>query len=248
MKILGIIPARYESTRFPGKPLVVIDGKTMIRRVYEQSVSCPLLDKVIIATDDTVIENHVTSFGGNVMMTKKQHKSGTERCSEVAAMLERKGEGFDVIINIQGDEPFIDPGQITQVCECFTNPEVRIATLVKRIKTESEVADPNVVKVVFDKDHRALYFSRSAIPYNRGKEHGSWTGASAYYRHVGIYGYRTGVLQEIVRLDPSPLEEAESLEQLRWLGHGIAVHVGETEFESVSIDTPADLLKITNKS
>jgi 3-deoxy-manno-octulosonate cytidylyltransferase (CMP-KDO synthetase) len=248
MKILGIIPARYDSTRFPGKPLVVIDGKTMIKRVYEQSMACPLLDKVIIATDDKVIESHVVQFGGNVMMTGKQHKSGTERCSEVADMLEKQGDKFDVIINIQGDEPFIDPAQISQVCECFTNPGVRIATLVKRIKTELEMADPNVVKVVFDKDYRALYFSRSAIPYVRGMDRDSWANTTSCFRHIGIYGYTSGVLREIVRLTPSPLEEAESLEQLRWLGHGFTVHVGETEFEGIAIDTPADLLKITNKS
>ena len=248
MKILGIIPARYDSTRFPGKPLVVIDGKTMIRRVYEQALACPELDQVIIATDHEVIESHVMQFGGKVMMTGRHHKSGTERCSEVVSELNRQGREFDAVINIQGDEPFIDPRQISQVCECFSDPSVNIATLVKRIMNREALDDPNVVKVVFDSAFRALYFSRSPIPFTRGTGKEEWITRTSYFRHIGLYGYRTGVLQEIVKLLPSALEEAESLEQLRWLGQGFTVHVKETEFESVSIDTPADLLKITNRS
>jgi 3-deoxy-manno-octulosonate cytidylyltransferase (CMP-KDO synthetase) len=246
MKILGIIPARYDSSRFPGKPLVVIDGKTMIRRVYEQALACPLLDRVIIATDDPVIESHVMQFGGNVVMTAKHHRSGTERCAEVATRPEN-GE-FSVVINIQGDEPFIDPRQITQVCEAFSEKSVKIATLVRKITEKSDPGDSNVVKVVFDSSFRALYFSRSAIPHYRGVEPDAWISHTEYYRHVGIYGYTTETLLEIVHLPPSPLEDAERLEQLRWLGHGIPIHVKETAFDSFAIDTPADLLKITNRS
>jgi len=247
MKVLGIIPVRYASTRFPGKPLVVIHGKTMIRRVYEQAVACPSLNKVVVATDHNSIEKNVITFNGNVIMTSSQHKSGTERCWEVVSKLKEAGENFDVIINIQGDEPFIDPRQITQVCKCFGEDDVKIATLAKKIKGHEELSDQNVVKVVSGLNHLALYFSRSAIPFTRGKKFPEWTQTHGYYKHIGIYGYRSEILQELIHLKTTPLELAESLEQLRWLEHGYPVVVRETEFESIAIDTPADLLKITNR-
>jgi len=247
MKILGIIPARYASTRFPGKSLAVIHGKTMIQRVYEQACACPSLNKVIIATDHHSIENHARTFNGIALMTSSKHKSGTERCWEVVSMLKEAGENYDVIINIQGDEPYIDPRQIAQVCDCFEEDNIKIVTLAKKIENNEELSDPNMVKVVSDLNHRALYFSRSAVPYKRGKELQEWTQFTEYFRHIGIYGYRSDVLQELVRLRATPLELAESLEQLRWLEHGYPVFVRETEFESIAIDTPADLLKITNR-
>jgi len=247
MNILGIIPARYASSRFPGKPLVMIDGKSMIQRVYEQALKCDQLTSVIIATDNEAVEKHVKTFNGNVMMTSPHHNSGTERCNEV---LEKLGTGqdehFTVIVNIQGDEPFIDPRQITALSESFGNPDVGIATLVKRITSDEEFKDPNVVKVIFDKKLKAIYFSRFSIPYYRGKNMEQWLKERPYFKHIGIYAYRTQVLREITKLPPSSLEKAESLEQLRWIENGYTVHIRETEFDSYAIDTPADLLKITN--
>jgi 3-deoxy-manno-octulosonate cytidylyltransferase (CMP-KDO synthetase) len=244
MKILGIIPARYASTRFPGKPLALIGGKTMIRRVYDQALQCRDLDYVVVATDDPRIEKEVASFGGNVMMTSPDHKSGTERCGEAAIRL--KGRGAGVVINIQGDEPFIHPEQISQLAGLFRRKEVMIGTLVKQVKSEGVLFDPNVVKVIFDKNGRALCFSRQALPYCRGIEQTEWLKAGKFYKHIGLYGYRTEVLKQITELPVSGLEKAESLEQLRWIENGYPVHVAETERESVAIDTPADLLKITN--
>jgi len=247
MKILGIIPARYASTRFPGKPLAVIRGKSMIRRVYEQASACPSLRKVIVATDHHAIEKHVAGFNGHIFMTSKKHKSGTERCWEVVSRLKEAGEQFDVIINIQGDEPYIDPRQITQLCESFNDDAIKIATLAKKITTNKELTDPNVVKVVSDLTQRALYFSRSGIPFSRAKGLSEPTVTSWYFKHIGIYGYRSETLKELVLLKSTPLELSESLEQLRWLEHGYQVFVRETEFESIAVDTPADLLKITNR-
>ena len=248
MKVLGIIPARYASTRFPGKPLVVIQGKTMIQRVYEQANVSNSLAKVVVATEHRTIEKHVSSFGGNVFMTSSKHISGTERCSEVVDILKDVSENYDVIVNIQGDEPYIDPRQIDQVCECFTNEDVKIATLAKKIQNIEELNDPNVVKVVSDIYHRAIYFSRHAIPYVRKKVSPELIQHTEFFKHIGIYGYRSNILQELVRLKATPLETAESLEQLRWLEHGYPVFVRETEYESMAIDIPADLLKITNRS
>ena len=249
MKILGIIPARFSSTRFPGKPLVMIGGKSMIRRVYEQTLKCKDLSGVIIATDSTVIEKHVREFGGNVMMTSTDHASGTERCREVLEKLTFVQKNlYHGIINIQGDEPFIDPRQISQLVNCLTQSGVQIATLIKKITSTEDLNNPNVVKVVFDNHSRALYFSRSAIPYSRGKEISGWNEQNNYYKHIGIYGYRANVLIKITDLPISSLEQAESLEQLRWLENRYPIHVMKTELESISIDTPADLLKITNKS
>ena len=245
MKILGVIPARYGSIRFPGKPLANILGTPMIQRVYEQVKKCLLLDDLIIATDDERIAACIRSFKGNVMMTPITLKSGTERCYAVVQNLPGK-TAFDVVINIQGDEPFIDPQQISQLAGCFLSEEIIIGTLVKKITTQSDLTNPNVVKVVFNKHNQALYFSRQAIPYSRGNEPVDWLNRTNYYKHIGIYGYRTGILKSITQLPVSALEKAESLEQLRWLENGYPIHVKETDYESIAIDTPGDLLKITN--
>jgi 3-deoxy-manno-octulosonate cytidylyltransferase (CMP-KDO synthetase) len=247
MKIVGIIPARYASSRFPGKPLVMIDGKSMIQRVYEQASKCDQLSFVIIATDSEIIEKHVKTFKGNVLMTSLNHNSGTERCNEALERVDMdQADPFTVIVNIQGDEPFIEPRQISELTEAFRNPEIQIATLAKRIKSLEELDDPNVVKVIFDKNFKAIYFSRFSIPFYRGKNREQWLNERAYFKHIGIYAYRSSALREIAKLPASPLEKAESLEQLRWIENGFTVHVRETEFDSYAIDTPADLLKITN--
>ncbi|MEI8007347.1 MAG: 3-deoxy-manno-octulosonate cytidylyltransferase [Bacteroidota bacterium] len=247
MKVLGIIPARYSSTRFPGKPLVVIDGKSMIRRVYEQALSCTSLSEVIVATDDAGIENHVVSFGGKAMMTSSAHRSGTERCSEVCETMRKQGTEYDVIVNIQGDEPYIHPGQIEQVIGCFSTKEALIASLMKKITSAEELHNPNVVKVLAGIHGNALYFSRASVPFVRGAVTAEWLGHHDFFKHIGIYGYRPDVLEEIVKLPPSPLETAESLEQLRWLENGFDIILEETGYESVAIDSPADLLKLTNR-
>ena len=245
MKILGIIPSRYASTRFPGKPLAVIDGKSMIQRVYEQASKSALLSKVIVATDDSRIFEHVQDFGGNVAMTSKNHTNGTLRCWEV---VEQSDGNYDIIVNIQGDEPFIDPEQIDQVAGLFKNNEVEIGTLVKKIKSEEELFNPNVVKAVFDQQKKALFFSRQTIPFLRGIPQEEWITKHNFYKHIGIYAYRFDVLEKIVKLKPTELEKAESLEQLRWLENGFKINVQITEKEAISIDTPEDLLKLTNRA
>ena len=247
MNVLGVIPARYSSSRFPGKPLVVIDGKSMIRRVYEQAMLCRGLSEVIVATDNSSIEKHVSLFGGNVMMTSEHHRSGTERCSEVCSNLSAKGKVFDVVVNIQGDEPFIHPGQIEQVLSCFSNQGTMIASLMKKIESNAELSNPSVVKAIADTRGRALYFSRTIIPFVRDFETGKWLDHYTFYKHIGIYGYRSDILMQIVKLPPSGLEAAESLEQLRWLDYGFEIIMKETTFESQAIDTPDDLVKLTNR-
>jgi 3-deoxy-manno-octulosonate cytidylyltransferase (CMP-KDO synthetase) len=247
MKILGIIPSRYASSRFPGKPLVMIDGKSMIQRVYEQALKCKELSSVIIATDSEVIEKHIKAFQGNVVITSIHHKSGTERCLEVLEKFRGdQNDFFDIIINIQGDEPFFDPHQISELTDCFRNEDVQIATLVKKIKSNEELSNPNVVKVIFDKNFKAIYFSRLPIPFCRSKDTRVCLKERSYFKHIGIYAYRSKALREIGTLTMSPLEKAESLEQLRWIENGYPIYVRETELESFAIDTPADLLKITN--
>lgn len=242
LRFAGIIPARFASTRFPGKPLVNIGGKSMIQRVYEQ-VSKVLTD-VYVATDDQRIYDAVLAFGGRVIMTSDQHRSGTDRCYEAYTQLPT---GFDVVINIQGDEPFIQPSQIEALKMCFEDDATQIATLVKAIasnETESLLFNPNSPKVVLDKNNCALYFSRSPIPYRRGAEEKDWASLHTYYKHIGIYAYRAQVLAEITALEPSILEIAESLEQLRWLENGYKIKVGFTDVETVGIDTPEDLEKV----
>lgn len=239
MKILGIIPARFASTRFPGKPLADIAGKTMIRRVYEQAKKSALLSEVLVATDDQRILNHVRSFGGLAVMTSESHQSGTDRCAEVAAAQ----PDFDIFINIQGDEPFIAPKQIDLLCQCFTHPEVQLATLIKEIRNQEELFNQNTPKVVISTDQHALYFSRTPIPYHRDEPAEKWLGKHTYYKHIGIYGYRREALSAITRLPVSDLEKAEALEQLRWLENGYSIKVAITDIESLSVDTPADLQK-----
>lgn len=244
MKIIGIIPARYASTRFPGKPLVDINGKTMIQRVYEQASSSDLLSKVVVATDDDRIYNHVQDFGGNALMTDVGHTNGTTRCNEIVSILENSGESFDVVINIQGDEPMIEPEQINMVASIFNNPEAQIGTLAKKISDTKELFDQNVVKVTMSNNRKALYFSRQPIPFCRGTENDDWLNITDYYKHIGIYGYRTEILKQITNLPLGKLEMAESLEQLRWLENAINIYVDITDFESIAIDTPEDLRKL----
>jgi 3-deoxy-manno-octulosonate cytidylyltransferase (CMP-KDO synthetase) len=241
MKIIGLIPSRYASTRFHAKPLVDIKGKSMIQRVYEQVRKAQSVSKVVVATDHREIFDHVLAFGGDVCMTKESHVSGTDRCYEA---LKQQAGKFDYVINIQGDEPFIQPSQLEKLMSCFNNPETQIATLVKPIKANNDLFNPNYVKVVLDKNFRALYFSRSPIPYIRSKDNSTWSDQHTYFKHLGIYAYRTSVLQEITKLPQSSLELAESLEQLRWLENGYRIMAETTEVESISVDTPEDLDKL----
>ena len=242
MKFIGIIPARYASTRFPGKPLADMNGKPMIQRVYEQVKD--VLDSVCVATDDIRIENAVKAFGGQVVMTSDQHRSGTDRCYEA---YQKIGEGYDVIVNIQGDEPFIHPEQIQTIKTCFADANTQIATLVKPFRSdddfESTLFNPNSPKVVLNKNNEAMYFSRSIIPYIRGKIYTEWLPSHTFYKQIGLYAYRAQVLKEITQLPQSALELAESLEQLRWLENGYKIKVGITEQETIGIDTPEDMEK-----
>lgn len=243
MKIIGIIPARYASTRFPGKPLIDIGGKSMIQRVYEQSKKTKLLHDVIVATDDVRIENHIKSFGGKAVMTSAAHQSGTDRCFEA---IQKFDSSADIVINIQGDEPFIQPEQIDLVASCFDLVEVQIATLVKKISNSEELYNVNTPKVVLNTLGDAMYFSRQTIPYLRGKENSQWLDNQAFFKHIGIYGYRTSILAEITKLKQSCLELAEGLEQLRWIENGYKIRTKATDFENVAIDVPEDLKKLTN--
>lgn len=242
IKTIGIIPARYASSRFPGKPLVNIAGKSMIQRVYEQASKSLYLNEVVVATDDDRIYAHVSSFGGNVLMTADTHQSGTDRCAEVLTVR----TGFDVAINIQGDEPYIDPAQIDLLATCFENDNVQIATLVKKINAAEELFNTSIPKVVLDRSGRAIYFSRQTIPFQRNTPSQDWLHLHPYYKHIGIYGYRTGVLAELTNLPVSALEKAEALEQLRWLENGYPIQTAETTIETVAVDTPEDLGKINN--
>lgn len=236
MKILGIIPARYASTRFPAKPLADLGGQSMIKRVYAQATKSKSLTHVVVATDHADIAKHVADFGGNVCMTNENHVSGTDRCFEVVT---KEKSTFDYIINIQGDEPFIAPEQIDLLASLLDG-KTELATLAKKLETQQQLVNPNLVKVVINKNREALYFSRSPIPYWRGKET-DWVNQHTYYKHIGMYAYRTDILKEITSLKVSTLEKAESLEQLRWLEHGYKIKVAETQMETLGIDTPEDL-------
>lgn len=238
MKFMAIIPARYASTRYPGKPLAILGGKTVIQRVYEQVKS--VLDDVYVATDDDRIYSTVTDFGGKAVMTRADHKSGTDRIEEAA---EKIGLDADVIINVQGDEPFIQPSQIKTLMQLFDAPETQIGTLGKPFESIDAVENPNSPKIVTDNRGFALYFSRSTIPFIRGKERDSWFGEYPFLKHLGIYAYRREVLAEVTKLPMSSLEKAESLEQLRWLQNGYRIRVGLTDIETVGIDTPEDLTR-----
>jgi 3-deoxy-manno-octulosonate cytidylyltransferase (CMP-KDO synthetase) len=240
MKTLGIIPARYASTRFPGKPLIDINGKSMIQRVYEQALKCDLLDLVTVATDDERIAAEVSRFGGHFSLTSASHQSGTDRCAEVAAMY----PDYEIIINIQGDEPFIDPSQISLLISCFGTPDVQLATLVKEVQTEEELFNQNLPKVVLNRLKEAIYFSRQTIPFLRGIEQSSWLVSHTFYKHIGIYGYTRSALLQITKLQPSILEKSESLEQLRWIENGYRIQTQVTTIETIAIDSPEDLKKI----
>lgn len=242
MKILGIIPARFASSRFPGKPLADIGGKSMIQRVYEQAQKAKSLNKVVVATDDTRILEHVLSFGGEAYMTAENHPSGTDRCFEA---LQKAGGGskFDYIINIQGDEPYIDPETIDQMAKLL-DFKTEIATAVKKITDYETLFDPNVVKAVLTMRKQCLYFSRQTVPYVRGFEPETWLDHADFYKHIGLYAYRNDVLEQISHLPPSPLENTEKLEQLRWLGYGYKIYATITNYESIGVDTPEDLEKL----
>lgn len=249
MKCIGIIPARYASSRFPGKPLAEICGKSMIQRVYEQASK--VLDTVIVATDDERIYDCVKAFGGVVYMTSSEHRCGTDRICEAYQLYRASGNGNRVldngdqdivVVNIQGDEPFIQPEQIQAVIDCFPTD---IATLAKPYTAQDDLQElltPNVVKVVFsEQTGEALYFSRSVIPYLRGVEQSEWLGKGQYFSHIGLYAYRADVLMRITQMPQSPLEKAESLEQLRWLENGLKIKVAVSHTKSIGIDTPEDL-------
>ena len=246
MNFIGIIPARYASTRFPGKPLAMLGGKPVIQRVYEQVMS--VLGEAYVATDDERILNAVKAFGGRAVMTRSDHKSGTDRIEEAVEKLEKSGEwkvesGKSVIINVQGDEPFIQRSQLETVKQLFDDPHTQIATLGKPFESIEAIENPNSPKIVTDVNGYALYFSRSVIPFIRGKERNEWLAAFPFLKHIGLYAYRREVLAEITQLPQSPLELAESLEQLRWLQNGYRIKVGLTDVETVGIDTPDDLAR-----
>ena len=239
MRFVGIIPARYASQRFPGKPLAILGGKTVIQRVYEQVGK--VLDDVYVATDDDRIKNTVEGFGGKAIMTSPNHKSGTDRIEEA---VEKIGGDFDVVINIQGDEPFIHESQIKELCACFDDADTQIATLGKPFTAEmgmKALENPNSPKIVVDNRGYAMYFSRSVIPYIRNTRREEWIGQFPYLKHIGLYAYRREVLRQVTQLPQSSLEIAESLEQLRWLQNGYKIKVGLTDVETVGIDTPEDL-------
>lgn len=236
MKFIGIIPARYASTRFPGKPLALLDGKPVIQHVYEKVAA--VLEAAYVATDDERIYDVVKSFGGQVVMTRTDHKSGTDRIEEA---IEKIGGEWDVVVNVQGDEPFVAKSQLDTICHCFDDPTTQIATLGKPFESMEAVQNPNSPKIVVDNMGFAMYFSRSVIPYVRGKEKSSWLTHYPFLKHLGIYAYRKDVLRQITQLPQSSLEIAESLEQLRWLQNGFKIKVGTTDVETVGIDTPQDL-------
>jgi 3-deoxy-D-manno-octulosonate cytidylyltransferase len=236
MKVIGIIPARYASSRFPGKPLAKLGGKYVIQRVVEQVGA--VLDDVYVATDDERIYNTVTSMGAKAVMTRPDHQSGTDRIAEA---LEKIGGNFDVVVNIQGDEPFIQKSQIETVVACFNDADTQIATLGKKFATIEEAKNPNSPKIILDNRSYAMYFTRALAPYIRGKEENQWIDVYPFLKHIGLYAYRTEVLREVTKLPQSPLEIAEGLEQLRWLQNGYKIKVGLTEVETVGIDTPEDL-------
>jgi 3-deoxy-manno-octulosonate cytidylyltransferase (CMP-KDO synthetase) len=249
MKFIGVIPARFASTRFPGKPLVIIDGVSMIKRVYQRVEKAGILSYITVATDDQRIFNHVAEFG-NVVLTSPDHPSGTDRCNEAIRSI---GEKLtlthkDVVINIQGDEPFIEPAQIEELCRSFDNPDVNIATLKKRITGQKTLFDENVVKVITDADGRAIYFSRFPLPFLRGVSKEIWASKGNYFKHIGVYAYRLDALGKITSLKQTQLEKAESLEQLRWLENGFNIQVSETQFESFGIDTPEDIDRLYPKN
>lgn len=239
--IIGIIPARFASTRFPGKPLIGISGKSMIERVYTQARKSRSLSDVIVATDHKAIEDAVRSFGGKVCLTSPDHPSGTDRCAEA---LNKLNLSCDAVINIQGDEPFIDPRQIDLLSACFDDVRTDLATLIKKISSKEVLFNPNSPKVIVDAEQFAIYFSRHPIPFIRGADEDAWMSRHTFFQHIGIYGYRMDILKKITLLPPSALERAESLEQLRWLENGFRIKTAITPYETIAIDTPEDLARL----
>jgi 3-deoxy-manno-octulosonate cytidylyltransferase (CMP-KDO synthetase) len=243
-KFTAIIPARFNSERLPGKPLILISGKTMIERVYEQVKKCEKISETIVATDDWRIFEHVKTFGGKAVMTDIGHNSGTDRCYEAAVNFGIPSDDDNIIINIQGDEPFIKPEQIDLLCSCFHNPQNKIATLVKPIDDPEELFNTSKPKVILNKQNKAIYFSRAPIPFLRKYSQPYWLSHHTYYKHIGIYGFTVKTLKEITSIPQSKLEKAEALEQLRWIENGHGIHAEITEYDSFSVDTPEDLEKI----
>jgi len=239
IRILGVIPARYASSRLPGKPLADIGGRSMVMRVVDQARKCDRLSAVVVATDDERVATHARSYGADVVMTSADHPSGTDRCFE--ALQHVGAGGFDAVVNIQGDEPFIEPEQIAELCSAIAVPGASIATLAQVVTDDRDLDDAGEVLIVVDKDMNALYFSRAAIPFLRNAESGPRHARFRYLKHVGLYAYTREALARIVKLVPSSLEQAEQLEQLRWLENGLPVRVGITTFPSFCVDTPADL-------
>lgn len=239
MRILGIIPARFASTRLPGKPMADIGGKSMVQRVLEQAKQARRLTEVVVATDDDRILDHIAQVGGKAVLTSTEHPSGTDRCYEALTLME--ADRFDAVVNIQGDEPFLVPAQIDELCDVLADAKGGIATLAHRVTDDRDLDDPGRVKITTDIHGDALYFSRAAIPVLRNHTTGPRHAAFPFLKHIGLYAYRTGVLTQLVALEPSSLEQAESLEQLRWLENGFKVRVGLTEHPSFCVDTPADL-------
>ncbi len=244
MNVIGIIPARYASTRFPGKPLTLIHGKSMIRRVYERASRASRLSSVVVATDDQRIYDHVEEFGGKVLMTSASHESGTDRCAEALKLSEGN---YDLVINIQGDEPYIHPGQIDLLISCFENKDALIGTLIKPITDPADLENRNIPKVVKDLRGWALYFSRHAIPYCKPENLASLLEQQIFYRHIGIYGYRASLLFELAALPQGRLETSESLEQLRWLENGYRIMTAVSDHENIAVDTPSDVSLIEKR-
>ena len=243
MKKIAIIPARYASSRFPGKPLALLKDKPMVMWVYDAVKASGLFDKVVVATDDERIVAAVVSLGGEAMMTSSLLSCGTKRCEVVLSALEARGERFDLVVNVQGDEPLVDASQLSSVISLFEDNDCQIGTLAKRIAKLEELQNPNCVKVVWSQN-RAIYFSRNIIPYQRGRSESEYLQYHIYYKHIGLYAYKSSVLHKIVALETSPLEKAESLEQLCWLENGYRIDVTETDFESIGVDTPEDLERV----
>lgn len=243
MNVLVVIPARYASTRFPAKPLVDLKGKSMIQRVYEQIQKCKAITKILVATDDERIENHCKEKNISVQMTAQYHQNGTSRCAEIVEKLQTQKQEFDWIVNVQGDEPLFRPEQLDQLLQVLASPQTTapIATMVRRLTQQEDIENPNIVKAVLNKKQEALYFSRSPIPFLREKKNQS---TATYWQHVGVYAFRPETLLKLVQLAPSPLEESEQLEQLRWLEHDFSIQSCETPFATHAIDTPDDVTKI----
>ena len=241
LKVFGIIPARYASTRFPGKPLALLDGRSMVEWVYRRASKA--FDTVAVATDDERIAAEVRRFGGCAIMTSSDHRSGTDRCAEALTLMQKDtGVKADVVVNVQGDEPFVDPILLSQLAACFHDESTQIATVVKPFENTANLFNSNNVKAIMTAAGRAVYFSRSPVPHIRGFAQDEWLNQHTFYWHLGLYGYRADVLLRLTQLPPSPLEIAESLEQNRWLENGFYIHVIQTQGENIAIDTPEDLL------